>query len=92
MRTSSMLTRQISGGGGRGLCGARKLIPMPVRISRAPGRPTLIWVHRSTISRIVVFVFSGSAAPAGVTALQPICARSARASIPTESGQVLPDR
>ncbi len=37
MRTSLMLTRQISGG--RGVCGAHKLIPMPLRISRAPGRP-----------------------------------------------------
>ncbi len=39
MRTSSMLTRQVSGGGGRGVCGARKLIPMPLRISRAPECP-----------------------------------------------------
>ena len=45
MRTSSMLTRQVSGGGGRGVSGARKLIPMPLRISRAPGRPTLICVR-----------------------------------------------
>ena len=33
MRTSSMLTRQISEG--RGVSGARKLIPMPLRISCA---------------------------------------------------------
>ncbi len=83
MRTSSMLTRQVSGGGGarrlwraqtnpyadqnlararmtdphlrapindrpngrscisggRGVCGARKLIPMPITISRAPDLP-----------------------------------------------------
>ncbi len=61
MRTSSMLTRQVSGGGGRGVCGARKLIPMPPGISRAPGRPALIGVRQSTISGIVAFVFPGAA-------------------------------
>ena len=81
MRTSSMLTRQVSGGGGRGVSGARKLIPMPLRISRAPRRPTLIWVRQSTIGRIVVLVFPGAAARAGVTALQPICGRSTGASM-----------
>ncbi len=41
MRTSSMLARQISGGGGggRGHIGARKLIPIPLRISCAPHWP-----------------------------------------------------
>ena len=49
MRTSSMLTRQVSGGGGRGVSGARKLIPMPLRILRAPACPTLICRRQSTI-------------------------------------------
>ncbi len=40
MRTSSMLTRQVSGGGGRGVSGARKLIPVPLRISCAPDLPS----------------------------------------------------
>ncbi len=38
MRTSSMLTRRISGG--RGVCGAHKLIPMSPHISCAPALPT----------------------------------------------------
>ena len=38
MRTSSMLTRRISGG--RGVCGAHKLIPMSPKISCAPALPT----------------------------------------------------
>jgi len=60
MRTSSMLTRQVSGEG-CGVSGARKLIPMPHRISRAPERPALICVRQSTISGIVAFVFPGAA-------------------------------
>ncbi len=64
MLAPSMLTRQISGGGGRGVCGARKLIPMPLRILRAPGRPTLICVRQSTISGIAAFVFPGAGAGA----------------------------
>ena len=59
MLTSSMLTRQISGG--RGVCGARKLIPMPLRILRAPGRPALICIRQATIGRTVVLVSGGAA-------------------------------
>ena len=40
MWTSSMLTRQFSGG--RGNSGAHKLIPMPLGISCAPALPTEI--------------------------------------------------
>ena len=72
MRTSSILTRQISGGGGRGVCGARKLIPMPLRILRAPGRPTLICVRQSTIGRIVVLVFPGGRGVCGARNLIPM--------------------
>ena len=86
MRTSSMLTRQISGER-CGVSGARKLIPMPHRISRAPGRPILIRVPQSTISGIVAFVFPGVGARAGVAALEPIRARSTGTSIPMESGR-----
>ena len=91
MRTSSMLTRQISRG--RGVSGARKLIPMPLRISRAPGRPTLICVRQSTISRIVAFVFPRVGARRNVRALQPIRARSTRASIAglTDNGRLRTD-
>ena len=72
MRTSSMLTRQVSGGRGRGVCGARKLIPMPLRILRAPGRPTFIGVRQSTISRIVVLVFPGGRGVCGARKLIPM--------------------
>ena len=58
MLASSRLTSQISEG--RGHAGARKLIPMPPKISRAPGRPTLIGVRQSTIGRIVVLVIPGA--------------------------------
>ncbi|MCH7548360.1 MAG: hypothetical protein IH969_02290, partial [Candidatus Krumholzibacteriota bacterium] len=40
--------------------GARKRIPRPPKISRAPGRPTLIGVRQSTIGRIVVLVIPGA--------------------------------
>ncbi len=79
MLAPSMLTRQISGGGGRGVCGARKLIPMPLRISRAPGRPTLICVRQSTIGRIVVLVFPGGRGVCGAHKLIPMPLRILRA-------------
>ena len=66
MLTASMLTFQISGR--RGVCGARKLIPMPLRILRAPGRPALICIRQSRIGRTVVFISGGAADQASALA------------------------
>ena len=77
MRTSSMLTRQVSGG--RGVSGAHKLIPMPLRILRAPGRPALICVGQSTVARMVVLVFPGGHGVSGARKLIPMPLRISRA-------------
>ena len=84
MLAPSMLTRQISGGKGRGVSGARKLIPMPLRILRAPGRPTLICVRQSTIGRIVVLLFPGGRGVCGARKLIPMPAQTSCApALPT---------
>ena len=75
MLALSMLRNQIAGGRGRGVCGARKLIPMPAQISCAPGRPTLIGMRQSTIGRIVVLVFPGGRGVCGARKLIPMSLR-----------------
>ena len=76
---------------GRGVCGARKLIPMPLRILRAPGRPTLICVRQSTIGRIAVLVFPGGRGVCGARKLIPIPQKiSCAQALPTTGIRGLP--